>query len=338
MKKNKLYISIFVPTGNRAESLKRVLNSLVNQTYKNFEVIIVDYKSKDNTFAVIKRFRKRLKIKLIKQRQKGLSLAANMALRKSEGDIFIRTDDDVEMTPGWLEAINGTFISDNKIGGVTGPTIVPKKFISNRDVFVFNIKFKQGFFWHLIGRFYFNFLMDGQPYKVSHWFDSGAFSIGTNFTASLKEPSQETNNLEACNFAVRADLLRKIGGFDQVYSGVGEYHEPDAAYKIKELGYRLIFNPKAALFHCPSQDGFFNDRPASYPRMCNFLSFYLKHIKLDSPRKFFKLSGYILFQDCYYIYQGIILHQYKQFGALPASVMGFYYYYKKRKDEKKRIK
>jgi GT2 family glycosyltransferase len=330
MAKSKLYISVFVPTGSRAESLRRVLTSLSQQTYKYFEVIIVDYKSKDDSFAVIEQFSKKIKIKLIKQQQKGLSLAANMALKKSEGDIFIRTDDDVEMTPGWLEAINATFISDRKIGGVTGPTIVPKKYARNRDLFVFEKKFKQGLFWKLIGKFYFNFLMDGQPYRVSHWFDSGVFSIGTNFTLSLKEPIQEVTNLEACNFSVRTKLLRGVGGFDPIYSGVGEYHEADASFKIKEIGYKLIFNPKARLFHCPSQDGFFHDRPASYPRMCNFIYFYLRHIKLDSPRKFVKMIGYIFFQDCYYIYQGIILRQYRLFGAIPASVTGFYLYYKKR--------
>lgn len=334
MASKRLFISIFVPTGSRAESLRRVLNSLSKQTYKHFEVIIVDYRSKDMTFEVIERFRKKLKIKLINQKQKGLSLAANMALGKSEGSIFIRTDDDVEMTPGWLEAINATLTSDHKIGGVTGPTIVPPEYARNRDLFVFEKKFRQGARWKLVGKFYFGFLMEGRPYKVGHWFDSGVFSIGTNFKRSLKEPIQEVTNLEACNFAVRTVLLRKVGGFDPVYSGVGEYHEADASLKIKELGYKLMFNPKVCLFHCPSQDGFFNDRPDSYPRMCNFIYFYMRHIKLNSLRKFIKVVSYILFQDCYYIYQGLILRQFRLFGAVPASLTGFYLYYRRRNGSK----
>lgn len=325
-----LTISVFVPTGSRSESLRRVLNSLCKQSYKNFEVIIVDYKSNDNTYDLIERFSKKLKIKLIKQTKKGLSLAANMALKRSTGDVFIRTDDDVEMTPGWLNAIKDSFLSDSKVGGVTGPTIIPKEFIKNRDLFVFNKMFKsKSFFWKIIGKFYYNFLMEGDPYRVCHWFDSGVFSLGTNYLASLKQPIQEVTNLEACNFAVKTALLRKAGGFDRIYSGVGEYHEPDAAFKIKAMGYKLIFNPKAHLYHCPSQDGFYHDRPSSYPRMCNFITFYMRHIKLNSFRKFVKLFSHIFFQNCYYTYQAVKLRQVKLLGAIPASISGFYLYYKK---------
>ena len=48
-------VSIFIPTGNRALSLDKTLQSLTKQAYKNFEVIVVDYKSSDNTEAVIKK-------------------------------------------------------------------------------------------------------------------------------------------------------------------------------------------------------------------------------------------------------------------------------------------
>ena len=87
-----MFISIFVPTGNRAESLKKVLDSLCAQTYKNFEVIIVDYKSRDDVFEVIKNYKNLLDIKIINQKEKGLSKAANLALEIANGEIFIRTD------------------------------------------------------------------------------------------------------------------------------------------------------------------------------------------------------------------------------------------------------
>lgn len=324
-----MFISIFIPTGNRIESLKKALDSLENQTYKNFEVIIVDYRSKSDAFKAIDSYKKILNIVIINQTEKGLSRAANLAIERAKGEIFIRTDDDVIMSKHWLEAINKVFEKDEKIGGVTGPTIVPEEYIKNRDLFSFEKKFKNGsFFWRTIGKFYFNFLMESNPYRVSHWFKSGAFSPGSNYVESLKELEQEVNNLEACNFAVRIDLLKKIGGFDSVYAGVGEYHEADASFKIKNLGYKLIFNPKIILYHCPSQDGFFNDRPSSYPRMINFIVFYLRHIKPDSFSKIIRFISYILFQDLYYFYQFITTRQFSQLGAIPGSIMGFVKYYK----------
>lgn len=317
-----MHISIFIPTGNRAESLKIVLDSLVAQTYQDFDIIIVDYKSTDNTPQIIESFNQKLKITVLHQTEKGLARAANMALDIATGDIFIRTDDDVKMSTGWLQAIHDTF-TDPQVGGVTGPTVIPEDYKQNRDLFVFENAFKTGnAFWKTIGYIYFNYFMEGNPRKVSYWFDSGAFGIGSNFEEATKEPLHEITNLEACNFSVRTELLRKVKGFDTIYSGVGEYHEADAAFKIKELGYKLMFNPKAYLNHRPSQDGFYNDRPESYSRMINFITFYLRHIKANSYRKFFRFSSYILFLDGYYVYQYIKTKQTSQLGALWATLVG----------------
>lgn len=317
-------VSIFVPTGNRALSLDKTLLSLTKQTYKNFEVIVVDYKSSDNTEAVINKYSKKLRIKVLRQKTKGLAKAANQALKQAQGKIFIRTDDDVIMSKGWLLAIIDTFSKNKDVGGVTGPTIIPTAYRRNRDLFIIEERFKKGnIFWKLIGSLYFGYFMEGQPRRVSHWFDSGAFGIGSNFPESRKEPIQEVTNLEACNYSVRTSLLRRVGGFDTSYSGVGEYHEADAAFKIAGLGYKLIFNPKAMLNHCPSKQGFFKDRPESYSRMINFVVFYRRHIKLNSVRKLSRFIPYLLFINTYYIYTSIQTRQIKQLGAIPGTIVGF---------------
>ncbi len=323
-----MLLSIFIPTGNRAESLRKVLQSLSRQTYKHFEVIIVDYKSLDKTFSVITAYSKKLRLKLIHQKVKGLTRAANMALLAAHGKIFVRTDDDVIMSPGWLAAIHETFLLDKHIGGVTGPTIIPRAYLKNRDLFVFETKFKRGnWFWKLVGKLYFGFFMEHQPYAVSRWFKSGAFALGTNFESARKQPIQEASNLEACNFSVRTDALRQVGGFDEGYGGVGEYHEAAAAFKIKNLGYKLVFNPKAYLNHCPSQEGFYSDRPASYSRMVNFMFFYLTYIKPNSLSKFFRFSSYVLFLNIYYIVTALKTRQLAQLGALPGTAAGVIKYF-----------
>lgn len=319
--------TVFIPTGNRAKSLKKVLDSLLTQTYKKFEVIIVDYKSNDETPSIIEQFQKRLELTIIHQKEKGLVNAANLALKKAKGDIFIRIDDDVVTSPNWLEAIHETFHSDRKVGGVTGPTVIPPKYARNRDLFVFENKFKKGnIFWKVIGTLYFGYFMEGNPRRVSQWYDSGAFSLGSNFPEALKQPLQEVTNLEACNWAVRTKLLKKVNGFDEIYGGVGEYHEADAAFKIKDLGYKLIFNPTAYLNHRPSQDGFFKDRPASYSRMINFVVFYMRHIKPNSLTKCLRFISYLVFLNSYYVSQAVLKKQINQLGAIPGTGMGFIRY------------
>ncbi len=110
-----MLISIFIPTSNRAKSLQRVLTSLTKQSYKKFEVLIVDYKSTDTIVQVIGNFRNSLhRIEYIKQVERGLTKAANLALSHAKGEIFIRTDDDVIMKPYWLETIYKTFKESKK--------------------------------------------------------------------------------------------------------------------------------------------------------------------------------------------------------------------------------
>lgn len=318
-----MLISVFVPTGNRGASLARMLHSLSLQTYTSFEVIVVDYKSTDNTKDVIQKYQKKLSIHLIQQKEKGLAKAANLALKQARGTVFIRTDDDVVVSPRWLEAIASTFKSDSKIGGVTGPTIIPQSYRMHRDLFVFEEKFTKGtLLWRLLGRIYYGYFMQGTPYAVSVWFKSGAFGLGSNFPASKKEPLHDITNLEACNFSVRTNLLKKVGGFDESFGGVGEYHEADAAFKIRHLGYRLVFNPHAWLNHLPSQDGFYSDRPASYSRMVNFMVFYLRHIRVDTLDKLCRFGAYVLFLNVYYIRCAVAGRQVTQLGAIPGTIVG----------------
>lgn len=325
--KKKPLVSIFIPTGSRPVELKRVLTSLAKQSFKDFEIVIVDYKSGEDVFTVIASFKKKLDSTIIHQTEKGLVKAANLALEKSRGKYFIRTDDDVEMTVHWLKHIVETFRRDSKVGGVTGPTIIPADHLKHRDIFLPSDESEpQSWFWKMIKSLYHDFFLEKQPLRVSHWFDSGAFSIGSNFPSSLKEPLQLVSNLEACNFAVNKKVLQDLGGFDEVYAGVGDYHEADAALKIKEAGYNLLFNPKAQLYHLPSQEGFFQDRPSSYQRMINFIVFYMRHLKPNTVRKLVRFSLYILFQDGYYVYQAIRTRQLNQLGALVASITGFYEY------------
>lgn len=315
--------SIFIPTGNRCESLKRTLQSLARQTLLPYEVIIVDYRSTDATHNVIESFRKRLTIRLIPQKTKGLARAANLALKNTRGSLFIRTDDDVVMSRNWLKTIVSVFEHDRKIGGVTGPTVIPPSHRRNRDLFALQQRMKHGGpLWRLCGWIYFHILLDNRSMQVSEWLDSGAFTLGSNYPKAHSEKPHDVTNLEACNFSVRTSLLRSVGGFDTRYTGVGEYHEPDAACKIRERGYRLIFHPHASLEHRPSQDGFFHDRPASYSRMTNFIRFYKRHIRLSSARKFLHFTLYLIFLNTYYIYIGIKTKQLKQFGAIPGTLVG----------------
>lgn len=333
MKKNsrKPAVSIFIPTGNRGRSLAKTLASLSKQTYKDFEVIVVDYRSTDNTHQVLAKYSKALRIRVINQEIKGLARASNIALSNAQAPLFIRTDDDIVADPTWIAQVIQTFADNKRVGGVTGPTVIPQSYIKNRDLFIFEKKMRSGsLFWRSIGSLYFQYFLEGNSRKVAHWFRSGAFSLGSNFAHSKKVPEQIVTNLEPCNFALRTHLARQSGGFDETYDGVGEYCEADLAFKIQALGYCLTYNPQASVQHCPSRDGFFNDRPDAASRMSNFMVFYLRHIKPDTIDKMARFLSYLLFLNLYYFSLAIRQKNARQLGSVRGTIRGIMRHYRTR--------
>ncbi len=88
-------ISIILPTFNSANTISKTLKSIKNQSFKNFEIIIIDAFSKDNTIKIINSFKfKKIKIYRI-SKEKGLSYARFYGIKKSTSSLiaFIDSDD-----------------------------------------------------------------------------------------------------------------------------------------------------------------------------------------------------------------------------------------------------
>ncbi|OGL41123.1 MAG: glycosyl transferase [Candidatus Schekmanbacteria bacterium GWA2_38_11] len=89
-------VSVIIPTYNRAQLLAEALNSVTSQTYKDFELIVVDDGSSDNTKEVVKNFNG--EIKYLYQKNQGVSAARNLGIREAKGEFlsFLDSDDMLE--------------------------------------------------------------------------------------------------------------------------------------------------------------------------------------------------------------------------------------------------
>jgi len=98
-------ISVIIPTYNRSNLLKRAINSVLNQTFKDFELIVVDDNSADDTKEVVNRFGAGdSRIKYIRhKRNKGGSAARNTGIKHAKGEYIALLDDDDEWLPEKLE-------------------------------------------------------------------------------------------------------------------------------------------------------------------------------------------------------------------------------------------
>ena len=114
-------VSVVVCSYNGARTLEGCLQSLLKIDYPNFEVVLVDDGSKDNTQEIAAKYPA---VKNVLQKNMGLSYARNVGARASTGEIIAYTDSDCMADPDWLYQLVGTLIS-GEYAGVGGPNISP---------------------------------------------------------------------------------------------------------------------------------------------------------------------------------------------------------------------
>ena len=101
---NNIKISIIVPVYNTEKYLKRCLNSIVNQNFKDIEIIIINDCSHDNSLNIIKEYIKQdNRIILInKEKNEGLSAARNSGIKIAKGNYILHIDSDDWIEQGYL--------------------------------------------------------------------------------------------------------------------------------------------------------------------------------------------------------------------------------------------
>ncbi len=118
-----MIITVFTPTYNRSTLLKRVYESLIEQSCTQFEWIVVDDGSTDSTDLLIKSFIKEDKIKItyLFQENKGKHFAINKGVQLADGNLFLILDSDDSLTSNAIELIIESasgIIYNSDIGGI----------------------------------------------------------------------------------------------------------------------------------------------------------------------------------------------------------------------------
>lgn len=120
-------VSVIIATYNRANFLRKLLNDFSLQAVDSrfdFEVVIVDNNSSDQTKAVVEPFIHHSPERFVYlfEKRQGKSLALNSGIQKARGDIFAFTDDDVHLDPCWLKNLVECFLQHG-CDGVGGKVV-----------------------------------------------------------------------------------------------------------------------------------------------------------------------------------------------------------------------
>jgi cellulose synthase/poly-beta-1,6-N-acetylglucosamine synthase-like glycosyltransferase len=200
-------ISVIIPGKNEGKHLYKLTKSLAEQTYTNFELIIVDDGSDDQTPIIGESLRKHGLIDLFLRNEQrgGKASAANLALQFSKGKYIVHLDADCSFDRDAIENVLIPFYLDERIGAVGGNVKV-RNYKNSLCAKLQAIEYLKTV---SVGRIITSYL---GIYKII----SGAFG------------------------AFKAEAVASIGGWD-----IGPGLDGDITVKIRKSGYKVYFEPSA---------------------------------------------------------------------------------------------
>ncbi len=98
------FVSIIVVAYNEEKYIERTLQCIEHSTYKNFEVIVVDDVSEDQTISIVKKFFNRLPLKIVQKTPRGVSYSRNFGAEHAKGELLLFLDADVIVPSDFLSS------------------------------------------------------------------------------------------------------------------------------------------------------------------------------------------------------------------------------------------
>ncbi|MBO9317753.1 MAG: glycosyltransferase family 2 protein [Chloroflexus sp.] len=117
-----MLVSIIIPTKQRPQPLYSAVQSVFRSTYQPFELFVVDQSSDDSGAVLLESFRSDPRFHYLSNRRSGFGAASsrNLEIAAGHGAIVALIDDDVEVTPNWLEQIVAEFSADPELDFIAG--------------------------------------------------------------------------------------------------------------------------------------------------------------------------------------------------------------------------
>ncbi|MCZ2459943.1 MAG: glycosyltransferase [Chitinophagales bacterium] len=109
-------VSVYVTNYNYSRYIKQSIESVLSQSFQDFELLIIDDGSTDNSKDIIEEYRDNPKVEIIYQQNKGLNVTNNIALRACRGKYIMRLDADDYLRQDALEKMCTVLENDNSIG------------------------------------------------------------------------------------------------------------------------------------------------------------------------------------------------------------------------------
>lgn len=101
------FLSVILPTYNRSKVIGRMIDSILSQSFKDFELLIIDDGSQDDTLEMLKQYQDS-RIRVFTQNNSGVSSARNVGIKNARGEYLVFVDSDDFLLEGFFEEISQT--------------------------------------------------------------------------------------------------------------------------------------------------------------------------------------------------------------------------------------
>ena len=266
MEKNTPKITVIIPVYNVEKYLRKCLDSVINQTYKNLEIICVDDGSPDNSGAILDEYsHKDSRIIVIHQENAGVSAARNRGLDIATGEYIAFVDSDDWLEPQCYELAVAEFLKDPEIDLVSwGVNVISERNCSEKE-------YQTQVNW-------LNYPFTGKRKLFEY--------LGKRITANLwrllyKKESIESLHLRFANYKFAEDLLF-------VFESLINIHN---IYFLDTKLYNYRFNSNSAV----AQLNEFKNPVFAYTTRINLFKSILKYYKSNNKLEFFNKIIFIRF-------------------------------------------
>lgn len=122
-----MFFSVIIPLYNRPQEIDELLHTLTLQTYKRFEVLVIEDGSKVGARDIVESYRDRLDIHYFYKKNEGQGFTRNFAFNHAKGDYFVMFDSDCLIPEHYLETVNN-YLSEHYLDAYGGPDAAHSSF------------------------------------------------------------------------------------------------------------------------------------------------------------------------------------------------------------------
>lgn len=201
--------SVIVPVFNRPQEVEELLESLALQSFKDFELVLIEDGSSERCDHIVQRYAERLVIQYYYKTNTGPGDSRNVGMERARGDYFLFFDSDCVIPPQYFEVLDKS-LTERPLDCFGGPDNAHESFSDVQKAI---------------------------NYSMTSFFTTGGIR-GRKKQLDKYQP-------RSFNMGFRREVYEKVGGFGTIHPG----EDPDLSYRILKAGFSVGLVADAFVYH-----------------------------------------------------------------------------------------